>query len=74
MAGQGKSKRRGDASESKERTSRNRKAKSSAGAETLPLPPCKVCGGKSSGFHFGVITCEACKVIMLAPCQGKATL
>lgn len=29
---------------------------------TVPLPPCKVCGGVATGFHFGVITCEACKV------------
>ena len=28
------------------------------------LPPCRVCGGSASGFHFGVITCEACKVNM----------
>lgn len=26
------------------------------------LPPCRVCGGKASGFHYGVNTCEACKV------------
>ena len=26
------------------------------------LPPCRVCGGKASGFHFGVISCEPCKV------------
>lgn len=26
------------------------------------LPPCKVCGAKASGYHFGAITCEACKV------------
>lgn len=29
---------------------------------TVPLPPCKVCGGVATGYHFGVITCEACKV------------
>ena len=29
---------------------------------TIPLPPCKVCGGVATGYHFGVITCEACKV------------
>ena len=29
---------------------------------TVPLPPCKVCSGVATGFHFGVITCEACKV------------
>lgn len=31
---------------------------------TVPLPPCKVCGGVATGYHFGVITCEACKVSM----------
>lgn len=25
--------------------------------------PCTVCGDSSSGLHFGVITCEGCKVI-----------
>lgn len=29
---------------------------------TLWLPPCRVCGDKASGFHYGVNTCEACKV------------
>lgn len=28
---------------------------------TVVLPPCKVCGAESTGYHFGVITCEACK-------------
>lgn len=26
------------------------------------LPPCRICGEKASGFHYGVNTCEACKV------------
>ena len=28
----------------------------------IHLRPCQVCGAKSSGIHFGAITCEACKV------------
>ena len=27
-----------------------------------PLPPCRVCGEQAAGFHYGVNTCEACKV------------
>jgi len=26
-----------------------------------PLPPCRICGDKASGFHYGANTCEACK-------------
>lgn len=26
------------------------------------LPPCRICGQKASGFHYGANTCEACKV------------
>ncbi|GAA50395.1 peroxisome proliferator-activated receptor gamma [Clonorchis sinensis] len=38
----------------------------SAGAAVFPATdiseiPCRVCGAKSSGFHFGAITCEGCK-------------
>ena len=27
-----------------------------------PLPPCRICGDRASGFHYGANTCEACKV------------
>ncbi|XP_048756971.2 nuclear receptor ROR-alpha B-like [Ostrea edulis] len=30
-------------------------------AVPLELPPCKICGKKASGNHYGVISCEACK-------------
>ena len=26
------------------------------------LPPCVICGDRSSGYHYGANTCEACKV------------
>lgn len=30
---------------------------------TAFLPPCRICGDKASGFHYGANTCEACKVV-----------
>ncbi|XP_052809193.1 uncharacterized protein LOC128237642 [Mya arenaria] len=30
--------------------------------DVLKFPPCEVCGGETSGIHFGCYTCEACKI------------
>ena len=39
------------------------------------LPPCRVCGEKASGFHYGANTCEACKVCeYLIFIYGKSNL
>ena len=29
--------------------------------KTLRFPPCCICGGRASGLHYGVNSCEACK-------------
>lgn len=29
------------------------------------LPPCRVCGAKASGLHYGANTCEPCKVCLM---------
>ena len=29
------------------------------------LPPCNICGEKSSGYHYGTNTCEPCKVLVV---------
>jgi len=44
-------------------------------ATVLPmLPPCRICGEKASGFHYGVNTCEACKVSISRTRMLKFTL
>ncbi|XP_013412600.1 retinoic acid receptor beta [Lingula anatina] len=40
---------------------------------SLPaLPPCRVCGKPASGLHYGVNTCEACKVFFKRTLQRNA--
>lgn len=42
---------------------RNRKReKYVPSSEPLELPFCRICGKRASGIHFGVYSCEACKV------------
>ena len=51
---------------------RNRKReKYVPSSEPLELPFCRICGKRASGIHFGVYSCEACKVldILLIRCS-----
>ncbi len=45
-------------------------------SKVFKLRPCAVCEAPSTGYHFGVLTCEACKVSKLdyTSCQGHLGL
>lgn len=48
--------------ESKEKCQKTRKKIKADPKDKLTFPPCKVCSGIATGIHYGIYTCEPCKV------------
>ena len=46
-----------------------------AGAIPFPFGDCRICSDKATGVHYGVATCEGCKVgaEVLVVCQASVT-
>ncbi|CAD5114010.1 DgyrCDS3173 [Dimorphilus gyrociliatus] len=65
--------------ESDQRTIMSINVEEFLGIDKTSIPPCSICGGPSSGYHYGVFTCEACKVFFrrsakkhhLYKCSGR---
>jgi hypothetical protein len=48
--------------ESKEKCQKSKKKMKADSKDRLTFPPCKVCSGTATGIHYGIYTCEPCKV------------